>query len=841
MALSKKAKVWISVLAIPVVLILGSVLALKLYFTNERLKALLVPQIESATGRKVTINDISLSIFPAIALDIRGLTIANKPGFSETPLLALDRMLIDVKLRPLFDKRVEISSLYLEKPQILLETNEDGTTNYSEKKTAAAGQPSAPTGEPASVAAVLLSDFRIVNGFIDLIDRRDNSRQIYNGFHEQASVEFNPSTNQASIQSKTAIDNFSYGSISSPLITDWRITGDATILYDVANSLASIANGKGVLNGIPFDIAGTINMKDKPDMDLKVEAKGVNVAQLLNLTPKAYVEKIKGVQGNGNVEAKILVKGIYDSETRTLPDVTGNITATNASLQYPNIPKPITNIAIVSDFVKSKTQQEFHIRKLSANLGQNPISATMDVVNFDDPSLTLAVNAAMNLAEVKDYYPLEAGTNLTGKLKAGVNIAGKVSKPDAMKATGSMEFQGVTIATATSKNPIKEMNGTITLNNQVLETKKLSMMIGKSDLTLSMSMKNYLSLMSGKKDAPKAVATMTLNSTHLYTADIMGEEQTKPAAGGTTQPGTLQAKQAKATMPLPNAEMDLAVTIGTLTMQKFEMKNVRGTMKIANGVVTMQNLTMTMFDGTVASKGSLNLQNLQRPTFNLDLDLNSLKANSALSAFSSFGSRLFGTMNMKIAISGALDDTLGLIPSSLNATGNVAVSDGKLAGVKVNQQIASMLSLPDVSEITFKNWANAFTIKDGRVNIPELKIAALGSDYTINGSQGLDGTMSFNMAMLLSQATSAKASVPGFTGEVINALKEPDGRLKLDFTIGGTMNDPKVQLDTKALQARATNFAKQKLEAEKQKLQEKVTDEAKKKGEELLKGLFKKK
>lgn len=840
MALSKKAKIWITVLAIPVVLIVGAAVALKLYFTNERLKALLIPQIESATGRQVRINDISLAIFPAIALDIRGLTIANKPGFSETPLLALERMLIDVKLRPLFDKRVEISSLYLEKPQILLETNEDGSTNYSEKKTPAPEAPATPAEGAGGVAAVLLSDFRIVNGSIDMIDRRDNSRQIYNGFHEQASVDFNPTTKQATIHSKTAIDNYSYGSITSPLITDWRITGDATILYDVANSLASINNGKGVLNGIPFAIAGTISMKEKPDMDLKIEAKDVNVAQLLNLTPKAYVEKIKGVQGNGNVEAKILVKGIYDSDTRTLPDISGVIRTTDASIQYPNIPKPITNIAIVSDFVKSKTQQEFHIRKLSATLGQNPISATLDVLNFDDPSIMLAVNAAMNLAEVKDYYPLEAGTNLTGKLKAMVNIAGKVSKPDAMKATGSMEFQGVTIATATSKNPVKDMNGTITFNNQLLETKKLSMMIGKSDLALSFTMKNYLSLMSDKKDAPKAVANMTLNSTHLYTADIMGDESAKPASGGTQQ-GTGTTKQAKATMPLPNAEMDVAANIGTLTMQKFELKNVRGTMKIANGIVTMQNLTMNVFDGTVASKGSLNLQNLQRPTFNLDLDLNKLKANSALSAFSSFGQRLYGDMNMKVAISGALDDTLGLIPSSLNATGTVAVSDGKLAGVKVNQQIASMLSLPDVSEIVFKNWANAFTIKDGRVNIPELKIAALGSDYTINGSQGLDGTMSFTMAMLLSQATSAKASVPGFTGEVINALKEPDGRLKLDFAIGGTMNDPKVQLDTKALQARAANFAKQKLDAEKQKLQEKVSDEAKKKGEELLKGLFKKK
>jgi len=79
-------------------------------------------------------------------------------------------------------------------------------------------------------------------------------------------------------------------------------------------------------------------------------------------------------------------------------------------------------------------------------------------------------------------------------------------------------------------------------------------------------------------------------------------------------------------------------------------------------------------------------------------------------------------------------------------------------------------------------------------------------------------------------------------------LKEPNGRVKLDFLVGGTLDNPKVQLDTKAAQARVADFAKQKIEAEKAKLQQKVEEEAKKKaedlkkkGEDLLKGIFKKK
>ncbi|MEO8168410.1 MAG: AsmA-like C-terminal region-containing protein, partial [bacterium] len=431
---------------------------------------------------------------------------------------------------------------------------------------------------------------------------------------------------------------------------------------------------------------------------------------------------------------------------------------------------------------------------------------------------------------------------------ANVTVDGKVSDPDAMKSAGSLEFQGVTIATASSKNPIKNMSGVVSFNNQNVETKKLLMTIGKSDLALAFTIKNYLSLVSDKKGAPKPSANITLNSNHLYATDIMGEDKTaagKSSGEGQSKAGTEPSggkpagkSEMKASVPLPNMDMTVNATIAMLTTEKLEMKNVRGVLRISNGaVVDLQNVTLNMYNGAIASKGNLDFKNLKRPTFNLNLDMKNLKANTALSTFTSFGQKLFGDLNMDVAISGALDDTMGLIPSSLNATGKTAVNNGRLSGVKVNEQIASLIHLPDVSEINFKDWVTAFSIKDGRVVIPDLKIAALGADYVINGSQGLDGSMDFKMVVLLSEAMSAKASVPGFAGEVLNALKEPNGRLKLDFNVGGSTDNPKVQLDTKALQVRATDFLKQKLDAETKK----QTDDLKSKGTDLLKDLFKKK
>jgi autotransporter translocation and assembly factor TamB len=107
----------------------------------------------------------------------------------------------------------------------------------------------------------------------------------------------------------------------------------------------------------------------------------------------------------------------------------------------------------------------------------------------------------------------------------------------------------------------------------------------------------------------------------------------------------------------------------------------------------------------------------------------------------------------------------------------------------------------------------------------------------VNGSQGLDGSLDYIMTMLLPEKTSAKVNVPGFVGQAAELFKDESGRLKLDFAVGGTMDDPKVALDTRSAQNRAQELAKQKVASEAKK----VEDQLKKKAEDAIQGIFKRK
>jgi uncharacterized protein involved in outer membrane biogenesis len=834
MALSRKAKVWLIVVSIPIILILGAAIALKLYFTPDRLKALAIPRIEEATHRSVTLNDISLSIFPSIGVDVDGFSLSNREGadFSPTPFLSLDRLSVRVNLMPLLSGNVEVTQVILEQPNLLIETNKAGVTNYSDLTQSATGESKGSSSGSGSIAGVLLSNFQIVNGSVDYIDYRQNSAMRVRGLGNTMTMK--GGLDGVAIDGKASVADFSYGTVTVPLISGLRLTLDHRLVYSISQDVVTVEKGEMTVQDMPLKLAGKVSDLSKKVMvlDLTVNSDQLNITDLLSLVPVEYMKKAEGLKGNGTAKVMLAITGTSSDSTQ--PDVSGKISSTNASIQYARLPKPITNINIVSVFTRARTKQEFRLEKFSATLGDNPINMTMDLVNFENPSITMALNGSLNLAEVGQYYPLEPGTELSGRMSANVNVAGKVKEPAAMKASGTMEFQGVTIKTPASANPVRDLEGAVTFTNQQIEAKKISLNLGKSDLALAFALKNYLSIMSEDKSLPRPTATLTLNSNHLYTADVMGSEKSPPTAPAKD---IAAAKKQQTGVPLPNIDMDINAAIGTLTMEKFQFTNVRGSMRIVEGVINMQNFSLNAFGGSAISKGSLNLRDPKRPLFDLTLDINGVESHDLLPHFTSFGQRVNGKMSMNTTMKGALNDTLGLVPTALNGQGRVQMVDGMLNGVKVNQTIASLLKLPDLETIRFKDWANSFTITDGRIIIKDLRIHALDADYTVNGSQGLDGSLDYTMTMLLSQATSGKVNLPGFAGQAAELFKDESGRLKLDFAVGGTTDDPKVQLDTKAAQAKAEAMAKQRLNDEAKK----VEDQLKKKAAEVLNNLFKKK
>ncbi len=88
-------------------------------------------QLTTALGRRVTLGDLSLSLFSA-SLIAKDLSVADDPDFNSAPFLTAKAIRIGVLLRPLiFSHNVNLQSVQIKSPQITLIRAANGTWNFS--------------------------------------------------------------------------------------------------------------------------------------------------------------------------------------------------------------------------------------------------------------------------------------------------------------------------------------------------------------------------------------------------------------------------------------------------------------------------------------------------------------------------------------------------------------------------------------------------------------------------------------------------------------------------------------------------------------------------------------
>ena len=118
-------------LATLVVLVIAAVLVGPSFVDWNGQKALITEEARKFTGRTLVIDgDVSLSLLPAPALSAESVRLANVEGGSAPAMAELESLEVQVALMPLLRGRVQVQSVVLVQPKILLEVLPDGRRNW---------------------------------------------------------------------------------------------------------------------------------------------------------------------------------------------------------------------------------------------------------------------------------------------------------------------------------------------------------------------------------------------------------------------------------------------------------------------------------------------------------------------------------------------------------------------------------------------------------------------------------------------------------------------------------------------------------------------------------------
>jgi AsmA protein len=153
----------ISIVVAVVVLLLLVVLLLPLFINVNTFRPTLETQLSDALGRKVTLGNLSFSVFSG-SLVADNISIADDPAFSSKPFLQAKSLHIGVEVVPLlFHRQLLVTSFVADSPSINLVHNAQGTWNFSDMGRNA-GSRTQNTQKESALPNFTVGEMKVVNG-----------------------------------------------------------------------------------------------------------------------------------------------------------------------------------------------------------------------------------------------------------------------------------------------------------------------------------------------------------------------------------------------------------------------------------------------------------------------------------------------------------------------------------------------------------------------------------------------------------------------------------------------------------------------------------------------------
>jgi hypothetical protein len=762
------------------VVFFAALLVLPFAFSGKITK-LAKEQINGKLNAKVDFENIDLSFirhFPFATVTMENLRIVGIDEFKKDTLLSTEKVDLVLNIKSLFsDKGYEIRKLQFNNTRVLAHVLPNGKDNWTVMKTDSTQKQDTT---PMSFN-LKLKDVEINNAYVVYWDEKGNQKAVIHNLNHTTSGDF--TADSSMLKTKTTIDSLDYWMGGLKYLSKANVELKADINANLNKKIYKFSDNLLQINAIPLSFAGWVKMLDDGyDMDLTLDAKKVDFKAILSLVPAIYANSFEGVKAGGAVNMSGFLKGKMIGDN--YPAFDFKLKAANGWFQYPKLPKSVQNINIAADISnpgKTLDATVVDISRFSFTLGGNPFSAQMHVAYpMSDPELTMKAVGKLDLGNIKEIYPLEAGTQLNGVLDMNLDLGGRMSyydknQYDKFKFAGKLNISNMLVKMKAFPQDVSIAKANLAFNNRYADLSALQMKIGRNDLAMSGKLENFVAYALHNKTL---TGTLDLQSNYFNASDFMPADAKKAAAD--TSKLTL--------MKIPkNINFTMKADFKKLVYSKMDFMNAKGTLVVANGDMKFQNMGVQAFGGNMLVNGLYSTSDAKKPYVNFDCTLTDVvfteifKQVETFQKFAPVFEKASGKFSSKLSINSLLQNDMSPNLASLIGNGSFSTKSIGLSNVAVINTLASKLNRAGLSSSTIKDLALNFDIKDGKINTKPFDVALGNVKMKLGGSTGLDKTIAYaGSVQLPDQFNLGKFS-------------------NLNLKIGGTFSKPKVEVDVMSI------------------------------------------
>jgi len=808
-------------------LVFAAGIALKLMFPPAKLRALIMPKVEQAVGRPVAVRDFSLTVWTGLGVRLSGIELANAKGFAERPMVTIESVTLKVNLLGLLRRQLLVSSLAVDRPDVIIEKDTKGAFNFADLiKPVPPVAAAAPATVPASPVSIALQSFRIKEGRFEFDDRQAKLRTLATGIGQELSLTADQRMERVRTTGRIEVREIAVF-MPAMNLSHIRLEVKHDVGLDLPGKRVTINDLTVAPQGIALTLAGTVDSFDtKPVLDLALKTTAIEVKKIFEAMPPEVKKQAGGVTASGLIELGLKVSGQVDpANPKSKPKVEGRVGLRNIGVKYALLPKAVSDVNGDIAF----TENDLDIKSIKAKLGSAGFELACLVKNFEDPYVKAALKGNFDLGEVKDYAPLEKGMEMSGAVNADFRLEGLVRNVNSFNMDGKIDLVKIGFATPALLKPVTNLTGTVRLTKNLVNIPDISCAIGRSSLSFTGQVKNFLSLVPAQPTKPGQPALALpkqgqASFNFALTSPLLDLDEMLPP---TPKPGTAAAGKGAAAppppmLPLPDLLMDGKVRIAKIKFLKMDFDNLAGNLTMKDRKVDLDG-QVNVYSGKVLGNLWADLNDLNRIEYRLNADAQQLEANDFLSALTPFKDRLFAKLDLKGQFSGLAPDTV-LVKQTLKGQGQAKTGEGKLVNWPLVADILSHTKLGDTKEVSFKSLSMGFRILDQKLYLDDLVMASKFGDVGLSGYSSFAGFLDYRVSIKLTKEESDKLKGKG--GNVANLFADKDGRVVLDLLVKGQAPKPGISWDTQMAQARLKGKAQEEIDKAKAEAEAKVKAEA---------------
>ncbi len=795
--MGKLIRIAIIVVGAIVVVVAGVVIyaVLNLNGIIQSQRGLILAKASAAVGRKVDVQDIHASLGWGVIADLRGVTIADDPNFSQTPFVQAADVYARVALMPLLAHRVDVKQVSLKQPVVHIIRNQRGQLNVSSiGKKSTAGEPgaAAPSAPPPAAGTPPLKGAPLTQA--------------------QGQPPAGPGAlGQVSVSSLTVDDGtIVYQDAGAAPVTVSAVNLDVENLgvatpVDIKLTLAALGTSKNLsLTGKvgPLITNGVIDTTAVP-VAFSLDVGPVTMSEL-KAVPQIAKALPPQLQFTNPVTASIKVDGNPQTIAFNLAtDLTGNqVVYTGVLDKAAGVPLKLTAAGTRKDVAPSPQIEvqnatlvlgDLNLKAGQIQLGENP-SARLDSNRFD-----LAAMGKM-LVPLSKY-------NASGKAEIHASVKMVQKQP---QVNGVVTLAAVTVTPPGKRSIVGGLSGDIKMSGNSATAGPLAFNLGSGHAKLTVNAQSIQPISANYDFSADVVkpAELTANPKPEAAADHLDQLAVK----GTVR-GAMSAPAVTANVTSPSG-----------VAQNIPYRNLAVDAIYGGQAVTISSLKVAAFSGTLDGNARATLGTA--PAFNVGLNLHGIDLQQALvSQKSKAADTVRGQLTGQVRVAGR-GSTFDQIKPTLSGNGQMAVANGKLIGVNIGAQalrkvqgvpgidtlvtpsiVARHPALFNSPDTSLTELGLTFVIQGPKIISHDIKAAT--PDYTAlaDGWFDLDKNIDLKAHLLLSQELSRE-----LMSEKKNVVYLANEQKQVDIPvrISGQLPKPSVQPDIQFLAQRAAGHLVQK-------------------------------